>query len=84
MTPYRANQEFIDRCVSAAADLALFYAGTPDEAMMVSLHQVRSNVEAGLAEPFGPDVAAQMAEAFVAAVIGRKREIDAAGGSSRQ
>jgi hypothetical protein len=31
----------------------------------------------------GPDVAAQMAEAFVAAVAGHRREIEANGGTSR-
>jgi hypothetical protein len=70
--------QFIDRCAAAAADLALFFVGEPKEKMMQALHQTRANLEAELAEPFGPDVAAQMAEAFVAAVIARKREIEAA------
>ena len=41
------------------------------------------SIQMAMVQPFGPDVAAQMAEAFVAAVIGRKREIEAAGGTSR-
>ena len=44
--------------------------------MLAALHQTRANLEAELAKPFGPDIAAQMAEAFVAAVVGRKREIE--------
>jgi len=73
------KQEFIDRCVAWAADLALFFAGVPENKMMVELCQVRANLEIGLAETFGPDVAAAIAEAFVAAVAGHRREIDAAG-----
>jgi hypothetical protein len=76
--------EFVQRCVAAADELALLYAGEPEEKMLAALHQVRANLEAKLAEPFGPDVAAGMAEAFVAAVIAREREIEAAaGGTSR-
>lgn len=71
--------EFIDRCVAAAADLALFFIGRPEEEMLVSLHQVRTNLEAQLAETFGPEVARLFAQAFVAAVAGHRREIDAAG-----
>jgi hypothetical protein len=75
MTPER----FVSRYVAAAADLALFFVGEPEEKMLATLHQTRTNLEAKLAEPFGPDMAAQIAAAFVKAVIGRKREIDAAG-----
>ncbi|SIO50142.1 hypothetical protein SAMN05443247_06644 [Bradyrhizobium erythrophlei] len=71
--------EFVQRCVAAANELALLYVGEPEEKMLAALHQARANLEAKLAELFGPDVAAMMAEAFVAAVIGRKREIEAAG-----
>jgi len=57
--------EFVQRCVAAANDLALLYAGESSEEKMLAalLHQTRANLEAKLAEPFGPDVAAQMAEA---------------------
>ena len=57
------NQEFIDRCVAAAAGLALFFVGAPEDEMLLSLHDVRSNLEAGLSETFGPDVAAAVAQA---------------------
>jgi 7-keto-8-aminopelargonate synthetase-like enzyme len=71
--------EFIDRCVAAAADLALYFVGAPDEQMLAFLHQTRTNLEAELAETFGADGAALMAQAFVAAVIGHKRELEAGG-----
>jgi 7-keto-8-aminopelargonate synthetase-like enzyme len=71
--------EFVERCVAAAADLALFFVGAPENEMLVSLHEVRANLEAELAEAFGAEVAALMAQAFVAAVVGRRREIEAAG-----
>ena len=76
--------EFVQRCVAAAADLALFFVGAPEEKMLASLHQTRINLEADLAETFGADVAAAIAEAFVAAVIGHRREIEAAGAMPRE
>jgi hypothetical protein len=71
------------RSVAAAADLALFFVGTPDEAMMHSLYDVRSNLQEQLAQTFGPDVAAAIAGAFVATVARRRREIEAAGATAR-
>jgi hypothetical protein len=73
------TQEFIDRCVTAAADLALYFVGAPDEQMLASLHQTRANLETDLAETFGAEVATAIAEAFVATVIRRRRELEAAG-----
>jgi hypothetical protein len=46
--------------------------------MMLQLEQVRSNLEVGLAEAFSPAVAKVMAQGFVTAVVGRRREIEAA------
>jgi hypothetical protein len=46
--------------------------------MLLKLNNVRANVEIGLSETFGPDVAAAMAQTFVKAVVGRRREIDGA------
>jgi hypothetical protein len=73
------NQEFIDRCVAAAADLSLFFVGVPENEMLVSLYQVRANLETDMSETLGADVAALIGQAFVAAVIGHRREIEAAG-----
>jgi hypothetical protein len=77
------TQAFINRSVAAAADLALFFVGTPDEAMMESLRDVRSNLETQLSEKLGADVAALFAQAFVVAVVGHRGKIEAAGGTSR-
>jgi hypothetical protein len=73
------TDQFIDRCVAAAADLALFFVGAPDEQMLASLHQTRTNLETELSETFGADVAALIAETFCATVIRRRRELEAAG-----
>jgi hypothetical protein len=71
-----AQSEFVERSVTAAADLALFYVGIPDDAMTQSLDEVRSNLTASLAEPFGPDIATAIAREFVKAVASRRREIE--------
>jgi hypothetical protein len=63
----------------AAADLALFFVGAPENEMLLSLHQVRTNLEADLAEPFGAEAATLVAQAFVATVVRHRREIEAAG-----
>jgi len=78
MTP-----EFIDRCVASAADLALFFTGSSDEAMLLALGEIRSNVQAQMAPILGADVADLFAQAFVAAVAGHRREIEAAGAMPR-
>jgi hypothetical protein len=70
------SAEFVDRAFTSAADSALFYVGTSDEKMESSLDHVRQNLEADLASPFGPDIAASIAREFVKAVAGRRREID--------
>jgi ABC-type branched-subunit amino acid transport system substrate-binding protein len=77
------TDEFINNCIAAAAGFALLFVGVPDVQMMEALYQVRANVQAELAETFGPDVAAAVAQAFVAAVVGRRREMDAAGAMPR-
>lgn len=73
----------IDTCVAVAAQLALFFVGTPEDEMLASLHHVRSDLEARLSEPFGAAVAAVIAEAFAATVALHRREIEAAGETSR-
>lgn len=73
-------QAFIAQCADAVADLALFFAGAPEDQMMIALEDVRSNLAEQWAEPFGPEVAAVLAQDFVAAVAGRRREIEAEAG----
>jgi hypothetical protein len=69
------TEKFLESLVSSAADLAIFFVGVGEPDMMIRLYEVRTNLEIGLANPFGPDVAAAIAEAFVAAVISRRREL---------
>jgi hypothetical protein len=69
------TDEFINNCVASAASLAQWFVGVPEQEMIGTLYQVRANIRADLAEKFGPDVAAVISEAFVAAVVSRRREL---------
>jgi hypothetical protein len=73
------TDEFIDNCVAAAAGYALWFAGVPDYEVMRSLDGVRAHMQAQLAATYPDDAAALIAQAFVSAVLGRRREIGAAG-----
>ena len=77
------TQDFIERCVAAAADLALYFVGASEDEMLASLHQTRTNLETDLAETFGAEVATAIAQAFVATVIRHRREIEAAAETPR-
>jgi hypothetical protein len=68
--------EFTERSVAAVADLGLFFVGASDQAIKESLLELQSTLEAQLAEPFGPEIARDMAREFVSAVAGRRREIE--------
>jgi hypothetical protein len=70
------TDEFINRCVSSAADLALLFVGEPYDKMFAALCQTRENLSSELSASFGPEVALLIAEAFVAAVVGRKAELE--------
>ncbi len=71
--------ELINRLRDVAADLALFFVGEPEEKMLSALEQTRSNLEAEIAPILGAETAAAIAAAFTGAVIGHRREIEAAG-----
>ena len=77
------TDEFIDSLVAEAADLALLSVGVPDLEMLGALFELRAGIQADLVERFGREVAAAIAEAFVATVARRRREIEAAGATSR-
>jgi hypothetical protein len=66
-----------------AASLASFYVGTPDDQMLIALYRVRSNLEAGLSEAFGAEVATAIAQAFVATVIRHRAELETAAETPR-
>jgi hypothetical protein len=68
--------EFIDDMVAAAGNAAMFYVGLPDVQWQAALVEACVNLEAGLAEKFGRDVAVQIAEAFCDAVFFRRRELE--------
>jgi hypothetical protein len=72
MTP---QMEFAERCAAAAADLAVLYAGEPEEKMLAALSETRQNLATELTGTFGAEGAAQLADRFVAAVVSRRREL---------
>jgi hypothetical protein len=61
--------------------LSLGYAATPDEAAKVNLQTFIDNVRPQLNEALGADTSAKILDAFAAAVMGLKREIEAQGAS---
>ena len=71
--------ELINRLRDEAANLALFFVGEPEEKMLAALEQTRRNLEAEIAPILGAEMAAEIATGFVGAVVGRRREIEAAG-----
>jgi hypothetical protein len=72
-----------DRDVANIMKLAAGYGqwcvGMPHEEMMDLLHQAQEHLRAELALKFGPDAANAIAEAFPAAVISARRELEAGG-----
>ena len=60
---------FIERVDAAAANLAGFYIDTDEATIREALVQSRVNLEASLGKILGRNAAAQIAEAFVEAVI---------------
>ena len=72
--------EFADRCAVAAEELALLFAGHPDEKVARSLEQMGANLRTELAKEFAADVdVPTVVNLFVDAVLARKREIEAVG-----
>ena len=76
------GQELIDRLRDEAANLALFFLNEPEEKMRSALEQTRHNLEAEITPILGAQTAAAVAEAFVGAVAGHKRQLEAAAGSA--
>ncbi len=70
--------DFAARCAATAAELALFYAGEPDEKVASSLAAMRTNMQAELSKLFaaGADIPAAV-DLFIEAILARKREIEA-------
>jgi hypothetical protein len=73
------QMEFAQRCAAVAADLALAFAGQPDEQVTQSLDQMRTNLQTELENVFDASVdVPRVVELFIDAVLVRKREIEAA------
>lgn len=75
---YRLAPEFIDRSVALAADMALLFVGASHEQMLAHLVTVRERMKMRLAGSLGVEVAAFVAESFVATVARCKSEIEKA------
>jgi hypothetical protein len=75
-TPQR---QFAERCAAVAAELALAFAGQPDEKVARSLEQMSANLRIKLTKEFSAAVdVPRVVALFVDAVMARKREIEAA------
>jgi hypothetical protein len=77
------GREFVRRLRDQATNLALFFVGEPEEKMLAALEQTRRNLEAEIATILGADQAAVIADGFVGAVVGHRRELEAAGETPR-
>jgi len=67
-------RDFVNRVVNAAEDIAIAVTGKPDDEVRARLQVTRQNLQDDLTETLGAEVAAQVAEAFVSAVLGEKHE----------
>ena len=54
MTP----DQYADRIMKSAADMALYFAGMPDDRVHATMAQVQTNIERGLADEVGAELAA--------------------------
>ena len=68
--------QFARQLTDSVAELSLALAGENYEA---TLEQTRINLAKKLTKELGAEAATELADAFVAAVAGRRREIEAAG-----
>ncbi|MGX9431764.1 hypothetical protein [Bradyrhizobium sp. LeoA1S1] len=67
---------FIASLAEAAKRLSLLYAGTPDDRARASLDGYVAKITAEIVEAVGPEMAANILEAFAAAVMGEKHRIE--------
>jgi len=73
--------KLIASLAEAIRDLSLLYAGTPDHRAVGSLSAYIEAIRPDLVEAVGAGRAAIMLQTFATAVMGRKHEIEAGGGS---
>jgi hypothetical protein len=77
------GRAFINRLRDEATELALFFAGEPQEKMLAALEQTRRNLQAEMSPILGAEMAAVIATGFVSAVVGCRRELEASGETPR-
>jgi hypothetical protein len=73
------GRAFVRRLRDEATNLALFFAGEPEAKMLAALEQTRRNLQTEITPILGAEMAAEIATGFVRAVVGCRREIEAAG-----
>jgi hypothetical protein len=74
----------ISELVAAAGDVALMFAGIDEQQMMAALYDIREHLKTRMEPTVGAEFAKMIGESFAAAVILRRREIEADGAISRQ
>lgn len=62
----KTAEEFSATCASEAADLALLFAGEPEDKMAVALQEMRERMEPQLTDTVGAEAAASICDVFVA------------------
>jgi hypothetical protein len=75
----REGRAFVNRLRDEATNLALFFAGEPEEKMLAALERTRCNLEAEIAPILGAEMAAAIATGFVRAVVDYRCEFEATG-----
>jgi hypothetical protein len=73
------GRAFVYRLRDEAINLALFFAGEPEEKMLAALEQARCNLQTEITPILGAEMAAVIATGFVRAVVDYRCEIEAAG-----
>lgn len=71
--------QFARQLTDSVAELSLALAGEHDAQVNAVLEQMRSRLAKKLTSQIGGKAATELADAFVAAVVGHRREIEAAG-----
>ena len=67
---------FVNRCVAVIADMALAFAGEPDDRVLAHLHGTKKHFEDELATQLGAENAAAVVDAMISATMARKHELE--------
>lgn len=77
-TKESAAEQFAQRAVAAANDVALALAGENDARVLAALCGMRSRLRVRLSALLGPKLGAETAESFIKAVLARRADIETA------